>query len=116
MDEGKIYKIVCPHCQKEQHVCKSMFRKMGKEASIGICLYCQEVMILVYNQEDGTMVAGKWERLEKSSDEQQEEEKYTIEQILDVIEQVGEDIVVAITYNDRDMLEDMLRDFMKSNK
>lgn len=39
-------------------------------------------------------------------------EKYTIEQIIDAIEQAGEDIVVAIMYNDRDMIEDILRDFL----
>ena len=80
MDEGKIYKIVCPHCQKEQLACKSMFRKMGKEANVGICLYCQELMILVYNQEDDTMAAGKWVMLKNSSGEQQEDgltEKWT---------------------------------------
>ena len=43
----------------------------------------------------------------------QEEEKYTIEQIIDAIVQAGEDIVAAITYKDRDMLEDIIRDFLK---
>ena len=47
MDEGKIYKIVCPHCRKEQCVCKSMFQEMGIDAGIGTCLYCQELMILI---------------------------------------------------------------------
>lgn len=112
MDEGKIYKIVCPHCQKEQHVCKSMFRDAKIDANIGTCLYCGKIMIMVYDQENSTIVAGKWERLEKRSDEQQEEEKYTIKQIINAVEQAGEDIVVAITYNDRDMLEDILRDFL----
>ena len=59
------------------------------------------------------MVAGKWERLKSSSDDRQEKEKYTIEQIIDAIVQAGEDIVAAITYNDRDMLEDIIRDFLK---
>ncbi len=68
MDEGKIYKMVCPHCRKEQCVCKSMFQEMGIDAGIGRCLYCQELMILVYNQQDDTMAAGKWEQLRENKD------------------------------------------------
>ena len=113
MDEGKIYKIVCPHCRKEQCVCKSMFQSAKIDAGIVTCLYCGEIMILVYDQENSTIVAGKWERLKNSSDDRQEEEKYTIEQIIDSIVQAGEDIVAAITYKDRDMLEDIIRDFLK---
>ncbi|MDE6365168.1 MAG: hypothetical protein K2L86_13060 [Lachnospiraceae bacterium] len=63
MDRGKTYKIVCPHCGKEQYACKSMFQEIGIDAGIGTCLHCQERMILIYNQENDTMAAGKWERL-----------------------------------------------------
>jgi hypothetical protein len=40
------------------------------------------------------------------------EEKYTIEQILDAITQADEEIVEAIRYKDREMLEDLLRDYL----
>ena len=48
MDEGKIYKIVCPHCRKDQHACKSMYQKMGNEAGIGRCLYCDKLNLLIF--------------------------------------------------------------------
>ncbi len=65
MDERKIYKIVCPHCQKEQHVCRSMFQEMGIDAGIAKCLYCDKLMILTYDQKNDTMAAGKWEKISK---------------------------------------------------
>ena len=65
MNEGKIYKIVCPHCRKDQHACKSMYQKMGNEAGIGRCLYCDKLMILTYDQKNDTMAAGKWEKISK---------------------------------------------------
>lgn len=40
------------------------------------------------------------------------EEKYTIDQILDAITQAGEEIIVALTHKDREMLEDILKDFL----
>lgn len=40
------------------------------------------------------------------------EEKYTLEQILDAIVQADEEIVVAIHGKDREMLEDVLRDYL----
>lgn len=40
------------------------------------------------------------------------EEKYTIEQILDAITQADEEIISAITFKDREMLEDVLKDFL----
>lgn len=40
------------------------------------------------------------------------EEKYTIEQILDAITQADEEIVESIRYKDREMLEDLLRDYL----
>ena len=40
------------------------------------------------------------------------EDKYTIEQIVDAIIQASDDVVAAIQYEDRDMLEDALRDFL----
>lgn len=46
MDKGKIYKIVCPHCQKEQHVCKSMLQSAKIDAGIVTCLYCGEIIEL----------------------------------------------------------------------
>ena len=65
MDEGKIYKIVCPHCQKEQHACRSMYQKVGIDAGIGRCLHCDKLMILTYDQKNDTMAAGKWEKISK---------------------------------------------------
>lgn len=41
------------------------------------------------------------------------EEKYTIEQILDAITQADEEIVEAIRYKDREMLEDLLKDYLR---
>lgn len=41
------------------------------------------------------------------------EEKYTIEQILDAITQADKEIIEAIRYQDRDMLEDLLKDYLK---
>lgn len=66
MDEGKIYKIVCPHCQKEQHACKSMFQKMGSEAGIVTCLHCDKLMILTYDRKNDAMEAGKWEIISRN--------------------------------------------------
>lgn len=40
------------------------------------------------------------------------EERYTIEQIIDAITQADEEIVQAIRYNDREMLEDILKDYL----
>ncbi len=40
------------------------------------------------------------------------EEKYTIEQIIDAIVQVDEEIIFAIYRKDREMLEDTLKDFL----
>ena len=40
------------------------------------------------------------------------EEKYTIEQIVDAIIQASDSVVAAMQSDDRDMLEDALRDFL----
>lgn len=40
------------------------------------------------------------------------EEKYTIEQIIDAIVQADEEIIQAIEYQDREMLEDVLKDYL----
>lgn len=40
------------------------------------------------------------------------EEKYIIEQILDAITQADEEIVESIRYKDREMLEDLLKDYL----
>lgn len=40
------------------------------------------------------------------------EEKHTIEQVLDAITQADEEIIETIRYQDRDMLEDLLRDYL----
>lgn len=40
------------------------------------------------------------------------EEKYTIEQILDAIVQADEEIIQAIRYKDREMLGDILKDYL----
>ena len=41
------------------------------------------------------------------------EERYTLEQIIDAITQADDEIVDAINYRDREMLEDVLRDYLK---
>lgn len=40
------------------------------------------------------------------------EEKYTLEQIIDAIVQADEAVVVAIRTQDREMLEDVIKDFL----
>ena len=40
------------------------------------------------------------------------EEKYTIEQIIEAIVQADEEIVQAIEYQDKEMLEDVLKDYL----
>lgn len=40
------------------------------------------------------------------------EEIYTIEQIIDAIAQADEEIIQAIRYKDREMLEDVLKDYL----
>lgn len=40
------------------------------------------------------------------------EEKYTIEQIIEAIVQADEEIVQDIEYKDREMLEDVLKDYL----
>ena len=42
-----------------------------------------------------------------------DEEKYTIEQIVNGITQADEEIVAAISCKDREMLEDVLRDYLR---
>ena len=40
------------------------------------------------------------------------EERYTIEQIIDAIVQADDEIIQAIRYRDREMLEDVLKDYL----
>ena len=40
------------------------------------------------------------------------EEKYTIEQIVEAIMQDGEEVIAAIRYEDKEMLEDILMDYL----
>lgn len=40
------------------------------------------------------------------------EEKYTIEQIIGAITQADEEIIQAIQFKDREMLEDVLKDYL----
>lgn len=40
------------------------------------------------------------------------EEKYTIEQVIEAIVQADEEIIQAIQYNDREMLEDVMKDYL----
>jgi len=40
------------------------------------------------------------------------EEKYTIEQILEALMQADDDVIAAIQYQDRDMLRDLLIDYL----
>lgn len=43
------------------------------------------------------------------------EEKYTIEQIIDAITQASYDIIYAMQTQDREMLEDVLKDYLKED-
>lgn len=40
------------------------------------------------------------------------EETYTIEQIIEAIVQADDEIIQAIRYRDREMLEDVLKDYL----
>ena len=40
------------------------------------------------------------------------EEKYTVEQIVEAIMQDPEEVIAAIRYEDKEMLEDVLRDYL----
>ena len=40
------------------------------------------------------------------------EEKYTIEQIIDAIVQADDEMICAIQYGDREVLEDVLKDYL----
>lgn len=40
------------------------------------------------------------------------EEKYTIEQIVNAIVQADDEVIAAIQYNDREMLKDVLQDYL----
>lgn len=40
------------------------------------------------------------------------EERYTVEQIIDAITQADEEVMSAIAFKDRKMLEDALKDFL----
>lgn len=40
------------------------------------------------------------------------EEKYTLEQILNAITQAGQEIVCAINCQDREMLKDVMKDYL----
>lgn len=40
------------------------------------------------------------------------EETYTIEQIIDAIVQADKEIIQAIEYKDRELLEDVLKDYL----
>ena len=50
--------------------------------------------------------------MDKILDTTQMEEKYTLEQIIDAIVQADEAVVVAIRTQDREMLEDVIKDFL----
>lgn len=41
------------------------------------------------------------------------EDTYTLDQIIDAIVQAGDDICLAIAWQDREMLEDVLKDYLK---
>lgn len=43
------------------------------------------------------------------------EEKYTIDQVLDALIQADSEAIEAIAYQDRDMLRDVLQDYLTDN-
>lgn len=43
------------------------------------------------------------------------EEKYTIDQVLDALVQADSEAIEAIAYQDRDMLRDVLQDYLTDN-
>ena len=45
-----------------------------------------------------------------------EEERYTIKEVVNAIMQADEEIIQSIRYGDREMLEDVLKDFFTKNE
>lgn len=41
------------------------------------------------------------------------ESKYTVEEIMDAIVQADEEVIIAIQHKDREMLEDVLKDYLR---
>lgn len=82
---------------------KQPYRKKNGEMSVkDVKLFnsCSQVEVLKWFVE-------KWNEVREMN-----EEKYTIEQILDAIVQADEEIIVAISHKDREMLEDVLKDYL----
>lgn len=48
----------------------------------------------------------------KEREKKMNEERYTIEQIIDAIVQADDEIICAIQYGDREGLEDVLKDYL----
>lgn len=82
---------------------KQPYRKKNGEMSekdVELFNSCSQVEMLKW-------FAGEWKGVREMN-----EEKYTIEQILDAIVQADEEIIVAISHKDREMLEDVLKDYL----
>jgi transcription elongation factor Elf1 len=58
--ERKTYKSVCPYCNKDIHVAKSIFMlEFGYNKGFGKCPHCNETMEIEYNEKEQTMSASK---------------------------------------------------------
>ena len=89
---GRIY------CPKWKGNLKRLFRRMARR---------------VMNEETLKYAAKQLEQLRKPElAGRSHEEKYTINQILDAITQADKEIIVALTHKDREMLKDILKDFL----
>ena len=70
-NKDKRYDITCPHCGKQCYATRSILHLMGMEdGGRGICIYCNEVMKLVYNIEQDKMTATKDEEDIKNGKEE----------------------------------------------
>lgn len=64
IEKTKIYKIICPYCDKIQYAQKSIAQECGLNTGRGICLYCYGFMELNYDDINDSMIAEEWREKE----------------------------------------------------
>lgn len=58
--EKKRYKAICPFCQKELYVEKSISMELGFECGIGSCWNCNNMLRLRFLSEEDEIYASTW--------------------------------------------------------
>ena len=105
---GRIY------CPKWKGNLKRLFRRMARRR-VKRDWDIQEEKVM--NEETLKYAAKQLEQLRKPElAGRSHEEKYTINQILDAITQADKEIIVALTHKDREMLKDILKDFLNQER